>query len=524
MRLKDKIKKNKIALLKEYIKFKVSLLKEDSGDPSGDLSYGDSNHGMYTAGSTDKNMHLILSILGITGITDIGRVALGAAEAIITRVFGEVGVIVTRLWHLINPYYFAESPEELNQITANQREAIANRIGRVNAGYADVLRRSLDVQTRMGSDINAVLFLANPAAYVSRVATTETAGATYNLYHRIRHGGPPPSTPEYLNINRPALWTGSTSIASAASPSANRTSTGTGGTSSAAGSAAAGGTEASSAKGLSEQATGGISGADANIIAQRNNLMNAARAIDSSRGDRAASEAVARTILGSSASEEDINELVSGSSRSLTEAGGAVADEDERDTRETTAPSRSRAASSPATTRTSSTDPRIRALVAQAQQLNQTIVAFLKSPDAAAAIANNPGVKEGQKALVDIVVQQYRNQVSNLSFESMRSEHPEEFEEAEREARDMLRNQEEETDEENNTTSSDEDSEEADTDDEAPVLFDTEEKRNAFVGAARQQLAVPSVAILQGLANQNPELRTAVNTGIQQIQTLAARR
>lgn len=520
MRLKDKIKKNKIALLKEYIELKVSLIKEDSADPSGDLSYGDSNHGMYTAGSTDKNMNLILSVLGIRGITDIGRVALGAAEAIITRVFGEVGVIVTRLWHLINPYYFAERPEDLNQITANQREAIANRIGRVNAGYADVLRRSLDVQTRMGSDINAVLFLANPAAYVSRAATTETAGATYNLYHRIRHGGPPPSTPEYLDINRPALWTGSTSFAGAASPSANRTSTGTGGTSSAAG----GGTEASSGKGLSEQATGGISGADANIIAQRNYLMNAARAIDSSRGDRAASEAVARTILGSSASEEDINALVSGSSRSLTEAGGAVADEDERDTRETTAPSRSRAASLPPTTRTSSTDPRIRALVTQAQQLNQTIVAFLKSPEAAAAIANNPGVKEGQKALVDIVVQQYRNQVSNLSFESMRSEHPEEFEEAEREARDMLRNQEEETDEENNTTSSDEDSEETDTDDEAPVLFDTEEKRNAFVASARQQLAVPSVAILQGLANQNPELRTAVNTGIQQIQTLAAAR
>ena len=459
-------------LIKEYVQLKTrSLIEEDA---AGDQYYGDSSHGMYSAGSAEKNMDIILSIFGIKSLQNIGRVALGVGEAIITRVFGELYVFAQRLWHLINPYYWAESSEDLNALTQQTRASIEGRISRASAGYADVMRDDARVIERMSPDLNFAMFLANPAAAIASSATSETAGGVYNIYHRIRYGGPP----------------------------------GTSGTN--------------------------PTGTDATLAAQRTDLINRARAVDSTTGGGGNTlQAVARTILGNNATDQDVNELLS-SSGMLTEAGGAVPEDDEN--RASSVPNRTAPrvpTMAPAAPRpiAASNDPRVQSLINQARQLNQNYVNFLKSSEAQSAILNNPGVKEGQAALVDIVVNNYRNQVRDLTFERMRSEHPEEFERIEREARESPQqsrtNSRDTTSTEENTAENEtEDTETSDNseEEEQSGLFDTEEKRNAFVSYAKQQLAVPSIAQLQTLAQQTPELRTAVDTGIRQIQTLASAR
>ncbi len=425
-------------------------MREDAG---GDQYYGDSSYGMYSAGSAEKNMDVILSIFGIKSLQNIGRVALGVGEAIITRVFGELYVFAQRLWHLINPYYWAESSEDLNALTQQTRASIEGRISRANAGYADVMRESDRIIERMSPDLNFAMFLANPASAIASSATSESVGGLYNVYHRIRYGGPP---------GAPGI-----------------TPTGT----------------------------------DATLAARRTDLINRARATDTSRGTGGNTlQAVARTILGENASEEDINQLIS-SSGMINEAGGAVPEDNARPS----APGPNRATRT-STTSPTSTDPQIQALLNQARQLNQSYVNFLKSPEATSGLLNNPGVREGQTALVNVIVNNYRNQIRDLSFERMRSEHPEEFERIEEEARQQQERASEANDAEENN--SDERSEENET----SILFDTEEKRNAFVAYVKQQMAVPSIAQLQTLAQQTPELRTAVDTGIRQIQSLASAR
>jgi len=267
MRLNDK--KNNI--VKEYVRRKVDLLLEyDDPDTGGGAGY-------WSMG-TQKNQEFILTLFGIRPLQNIARVALGGLEAIITRTFGELWVIAERLYYTLAPWEWARSREEINQIVNQTRAGIADRISRVNAGYADVMRNNSEILGRMSGDINAAMFLANPASVISNFAASETADGAYNLYHRIRYGGPPPDVP--------------------AGPSTS-----------------------------AHSATGGT---DAALNAEKSGLMSRASSVDASRGGgTSTAESVAREILGSHASEEDVASLVSSArgatTGGLTEAGGAVA-------------------------------------------------------------------------------------------------------------------------------------------------------------------------------------------------------
>ena len=452
MRLKEKNNDQTIkALLKEYVALKTKrILIEDAG---GDDYYNDSNYGMWTTGSTAKNQEFLLTIFGLRGLYNVGRVALGGVEAIITRIFGELGIVLESLVHTLSPLYWAESSEDLAALVRRRRSDLESRIGRIRGGYADAMAEAERSIASASPDIAFFSFLANPASFIGLSAARGAVPVGYNVYHRIRYGGPPGT-----------------------------------------------------------RTTGARSATDTALSTETSGLISRAGSIDSSSGrspsdSDSATRAIARTILGDSATEEDINNLISGAR--LNEAVGAVA-----------AP----ASNSLPNSTVNPYDRQFRQLQLQANQLNQKYIDFLNSPEVRTVILQNPAVKEGQKAIVDLVVNNYRGVISNLTFERMRSEHPREFEQAENAAREEMRKNSQDQETETSETTSTETTPASEPTETGSVLFDTEEKRNTFVSIMKRQMSLLPISQLRSLAQQTPELRTAVEAGIRQIQSLVSGR
>ena len=127
-------------ILKEYIKLQIeNILLEDDYDIADD--------GQQLSGDAK----FITSLLGLRGIYDIGRVAAGVAESIIKRVFGEAWVLVQRLWYTLNPYYFAMSREQINEIINQTRTNLDTELATVRNEYSDTVQQAERVLESMGT-------------------------------------------------------------------------------------------------------------------------------------------------------------------------------------------------------------------------------------------------------------------------------------------------------------------------------------------------------------------------------------
>ena len=442
MHSKEKIKKiRERALIREYVNKKVNTLLKEFDDDFGD--YGAGGYGG-RPGSTE----FTLGVFGLTGIMNVGKVALGVGESILTRVLGEAWILARRLWYTINPAYFAMSAEELNNIIRQDRSDLDARLNRVHAGYAETVREAEKVIDRMGSDINAAMFLANPGATVGYVASRGAVGAARNLYHRIAVGGPPPAL-------------------------------------------------ASREESLSSRA------------AQLENEHRQLQSELAQRGEN--SEQVmrnfARELLGPNATTEDLRNFIRrGSANASADAATAMTEQlvPNRPVAArpgtsvnpvaspvvppATSPAGRPAPAQPVASTQASTEQKINDLTRRTRELKRDYISFLNSDEMKRSLANQPIVQEGQKALTGMIVQNYRNVVSDLTFDKMRQEHSEEFNKLEQED---------------------------------PTVFDSEEKRNAFVAYARQQLKAPVVAQLQTLARENPTLREEVTMAIRNVDRIA---
>lgn len=450
MHSKEKIKKiRERAIIREYIDRKINLLLKEYDDDFGD--YGAGGYG-----GRPGSAEFTLGVFGLTGIMNVGRVALGVGESIITRVLGEAWILARRLWYTINPAYFAMSAEELENIIRQDRSDLDARLNRVHAGYADTVRDAEKVIEHMGGDLNAVMFLANPGATVGYMASRGAVGAARNLYHRVAVGGPPP-----------AMASREESLASRA----------------------------------------------AELEREHEELRS-----EMSRRGEASQDVMrnfARELLGPNATPEDLRNFIR-TSRTATATAAAppatTAMTEQFIPNRPVAPSprypavptppvaargtptmapistpRMAANVAPPSTPVNTTQ-RLNDLTRRTQELKRDYIAFLNSNELKRSLANQPVVQEGQRALTNMIVENYRNVISDLTFESMRQQHSEEFAKLEQED---------------------------------PTVFDSEEKRNAFVQYARQQLKTPVIAQLQALSQENPSLREEANNAIRTVERLA---
>jgi hypothetical protein len=415
MRLNDK---NKNKLIKEYVRRKVDLLLEqydDSDYDSGGASYGDPTY------ITNPKADRLLAIFGLKGLADVARVAIGVGESILTKAFGEAALFIERLWYMINPYYFAMSAEEMENIIQRDRAALDARLDRVHAGYADTVREAEQIIASAGTDIGVAAFLANPGLVLGIAGSRGAVGVGMNLYHRIRYGGSAPS-----------------------SRSSSRT--------------------------------------ESSLAARTAELETRARELEEeNRTTRANSENVlqnfARQLLGPSGTPEQLRELArNGQATVATPPGEAnVVTEQAMPTRA-------------APTTPGDFNRRYLQLQRDTEQLKQDYIQFLNSEEVSNQLQNAPGVKEGQKALVDGIMSGVRQNFRNITFDKMRNQNPDAFNDVEKES---------------------------------PDIFDSEQKKQAFVRFAKQQIKTPTIEQLRTLSEQNPELANEVNMAVSEVERLA---
>lgn len=420
--MRSKNKKNDI--LKEYVRHKVDLILEDSDDyyDGGDLSYTDPQY------IRDTKLDSILTIFGIKGLQNAARVAVGVGESILTKAFGEVAIFIERLWYLINPYYFAMSAEELENIIARDRSALDARLERVHAGYADIVRDAERTISNLGTDLTGIAFFANPALTLGYFGGRGLIGAGMSLFHRITRGGP------------------------RGGPVSGRSSTET-----------------------------SLSQRTQELEARAQELQ------EENQRYRHSSENVlqnfSRELLGPNATPDDLRELARGNN-AATSAGSTNA-----------APTRVLPASGTVTVREQRQparqdfNQRLMQLQRDTEVLKRQYVEFLNSSEVRNAIQEAPAVKEGQKAVVDVIMSNVRDNFRELTFDKMRNKNPEEFNQIEKEQ---------------------------------PDIFNSEQKKKAFVQFAKQQLKTPTIQQLNALSQQNPELRDEVNMAISEVERLAA--
>ncbi len=161
-------------ILKEYIKLQIeNILLEDDYDIADD--------GQQLSGDAK----FITSLLGLKGIYDIGRVAAGAAESIIKRVFGEAWVLVQRLWYTLNPYYFAMSREQINEIINQTRTNLDTELATVRNEYSDTVQQAERVLESMGTDIEAVNFMSNPSGAIGMMIGRGAYDSAANILNAI---------------------------------------------------------------------------------------------------------------------------------------------------------------------------------------------------------------------------------------------------------------------------------------------------------------------------------------------------
>jgi hypothetical protein len=169
-----KNKKANNLLLKEYIKLQIeNILLEDDYDIADD--------GQQLKG----NGQFITTLLGLKGIKDIADVTTGVASTLLNRVFGEAAILVKRLWYTLNPYYWAMSRDELNNIIGSDRQALDSRINTIRGEYADTVKHAEAVLDRLGTDIAVVNFMSNPGAAIGTMAArgaTQSAGWIANRF------------------------------------------------------------------------------------------------------------------------------------------------------------------------------------------------------------------------------------------------------------------------------------------------------------------------------------------------------
>ena len=421
--MRSKNKKNDI--LKEYVRHKVDLILEDSDDyyDGGDLSYTDPQY------IHNPKLDSILTIFGLKGLANVARVAVGVGESILTKAFGELGIFIERLWYLINPYYFAMSAEELENIIARDRSALDARLERVHAGYADIVRDAERTISNLGTDLTGIAFFANPALTLGYFGGRGLIGAGMNLFHRITRGGPPGAT------------------------SSRRSST-------------------------------------ENSLSQRTQELEArARELEQeNQRYRHSSENVlqnfSRELLGPNATPNDLRELVRENSATATPAsppGTRVLPASGNVTVTEQA--------APESSARQNFNQRLMQLQRDTEQLKRQYIEFLNSPEVERMVQNSPAVKEGQKAVVDVIMSNVRDNFREITFDKMRNRNPEEFNQIEREQ---------------------------------PDIFATEQNKKAFIKFAKQQLKTPTIQQLNALAEQNPELQNEVQLAVSEVERLAA--
>lgn len=425
--MRSKNKKNDI--LKEYVRHKIDLILEDSDDyyDGGDISYTDPQY------IRNPKLDSILTIFGLKGLANVARVAVGVGESIITKAFGELGIFIERLWYMINPYYFAMSAEELENIIARDRSALDARLERVHAGYADIVRDAERTIGNLGTDLTGIAFFANPALTLGYFGGRGLVGAGMSLFHRITRGGP-------------------------------------GGARSSRNSAAE------------------------NTLSQRTRELEArARELEQeNQRYRHSSENVlqnfSRELLGPNATPDDLRQLAQGNGVPNAAGAGAAA---RTGTRVLPASGNVTVTEQAALQNSSrqNFNQRLMELQRDTEQLKRQYVEFLNSPEVERLVQASPAVKEGQKAVVDVIMNNVRDNFREITFDKMRNRNPEEFNEIQREQ---------------------------------PDIFDNEQKKKAFVQFAKQQLKTPTIQQLNALAEQNPELRNEVQMAVSEVERLAA--
>lgn len=434
-----RLKKKKNDILKEYVNHKIDLLLEDYYD-AGDVEASDP----LWIHTDNRSLDSILTIFGIKGLQNAAKVAIGVGESILTKAFGEAAIFIERLWYMINPYYFAMSADELENIISQDRSALDARLDRVQAGYSNALREAQRSISAMGTDLTAIAFFANPALTLGYFGGRGAVGLGMSLFHRITRGGP-----------------------------------------------SGGGAGAGSSRGSS---------AENNLSERTRQLESRARELEQeNRTYRRTSENVlqnlSRELLGPNATPDDLRELARNSRENAASTASGAAPGAASSATATrvipgagTATIREQAAGRvPAQ---QNFNQRLMQLQRDTQVLKRDYVQFLNSPDVQNTVKNSPVVKEGQKAIVDLIMDNVRNNFRELTFDKMRNRNPEEFNQIEREQ---------------------------------PEIFSTEQKKKAFVQFAKQQLKSPTIQQLNALAQQNPELRNEVNMAVSEVERLASR-
>jgi hypothetical protein len=124
-------------------------------------------------------------------------------------------------------------------------------------------------------------------------------------------------------------------------------------------------------------------------------------------------------------------------------------------------------------------------LLRRAQQLKQQYTELFNSEQFRNDVMSNPAVRQGQAALIEMRMLPIRRAFREMTFENLQRRFPSDFEQKN------------------------------------PNVFDTQEKKNAFVRYAKQQFKTTAIQQINQMLQQNPGLRTAGQRAIAEIEQLA---
>ena len=167
--VKEKLERIKRrALVREHIRTNIitPILREQDGDWDGG---SDGQTGGYTpSGNLDTFWESdFAKIFGFTAMRDIGKVALGGARKIATKVTGETAIAVKSLAFTLIPF-IAPKAGNIIDMAKQDREGMKAKMAEISSGYADILKKNDAIFSN--PDFSLMAFIANPGLMVAGYA------------------------------------------------------------------------------------------------------------------------------------------------------------------------------------------------------------------------------------------------------------------------------------------------------------------------------------------------------------------
>lgn len=167
----DRIKRR--AFIREHIQANIIMPILREQDDGGDYGYdggGDGQTGGYTpAGSLTAFFESdFAKIFGFAAMRDIGKVALGGARKIATKVTGEAAIAFKSLAFTLIPF-IAPDAGNIMDMAKQDREGMKAKMAEISSGYADILKKNDAIFSN--PDFSLMAFIANPGLMVAGYAT-----------------------------------------------------------------------------------------------------------------------------------------------------------------------------------------------------------------------------------------------------------------------------------------------------------------------------------------------------------------